>query len=231
MIPTYLRIVLPGEPFSQKRARHRVIPGQKFAHTYDPKENSNFKATCQAYMSGALEAFRAAGGTAFPANEAPLLVEVLAIFPCPKSEHRKTMPRQRRWHTGNKDWDNLGKAVCDAGTGVLWKDDHTVSVGSVTKIVGAQTELPRTIILVREIGDADMMSLLSKFEVTGFFGGASASINAALKSIEEKPATPVDSACDHKRYSCEEIGCAGPSSVIDYAAAAAELDERDGFES
>lgn len=161
--PTSLQVVIPGEPFSQMRPRARVITakqsGRSFASFYDPAENRSFKAVCQRHMADALEAFRAAGGTLFPSTEAPLLVGILAIFPCPKSDFRKTAPRPRRWHTGNKDWDNLGKAVCDAGTGVIWKDDHTVSMGAVSKIVGAQGELPRTIILVRALGEADLVEV------------------------------------------------------------------------
>lgn len=214
MIPTTLRIVLPGEPFAQMRPRARVISpkggGRPFSSFYDPAENRSFKATAQIHMQGALEDFRAAGGTLFPATEAPLLVEILAVFPCPKSDHRKTTPRPRRFHTGNKDWDNIGKAVCDAGTGILWRDDHTVSVGSVTKLVGAQIELPRTIILVRELEPSDLAAISLKFanqEESLTFQVARSAINAALESIERNPAHP-----------------------INYAEAGAELDERDGFE-
>ena len=38
---------------------------------------------------------------------------------------------------GKPDWDNIGKAVCDALNGVAYKDDSQASIGSVEK-------LPRT---------------------------------------------------------------------------------------
>ena len=68
---------------------------------------------------------------------------MVAVFPCPKGDERKGSPRpRRRYVSGRNDWDNIGKAVSDAGNSVLWLDDGQVWRGSVERWIGAQGEAP-----------------------------------------------------------------------------------------
>ena len=73
----------------------------------------------------------------------PVLLQVLAVFPCPKGDYRKTRPVGRRKHVKKSaDADNILKAVMDACTPLLWLDDAQVSTASCSKWIGAQGEAP-----------------------------------------------------------------------------------------
>ncbi len=94
-----------------------------------------------------LEALRAAGLTA-PAFTGPLDVRIVAVFPCPMGDYRKT-PVPRRPYVGQKDWDNVGKAICDAANGVIYGDDRLIAHAEVWCWVGAQGEAPYVEMVVR----------------------------------------------------------------------------------
>jgi Holliday junction resolvase RusA-like endonuclease len=73
----------------------------------------------------------------------PVLLQVIAVFPCPKGDYRKTRPVGRRKHVKKTaDADNILKAVMDACTPLLWLDDAQVSTASCTKWIAAQGEAP-----------------------------------------------------------------------------------------
>jgi Holliday junction resolvase RusA-like endonuclease len=86
-----------------------------------------------------------------PAFLEPVELTIVAVFPCPRSERRKRKPAQRRPHALWPDADNVGKAVMDAGKGVLWQDDGQVARLVVEKLYGAQDEEPRVEVLVRPL--------------------------------------------------------------------------------
>lgn len=144
-----ITVTIPGEPFALMRARSSAqrMGGKVFARHYDPKENRSWKGAAQVVM---MDALRRAGMTA-PAFGELCEVEIVAVFSLPKGQHRKRSPVPRRRSGNLKDWDNVGKAVCDAGNGVLWLDDHLIARGSVEKWTGAQGEAPHVRITVREI--------------------------------------------------------------------------------
>jgi Holliday junction resolvase RusA-like endonuclease len=93
--------------------------------------------------------------------EGPLSVYVLAVFPCPKSDHKKRHIQPRKWHTkATGDLDNIAKAVLDAGNGVLWEDDRQIAALQLAKIVGAQHEPPRVELLCEKLeSDPALLSL------------------------------------------------------------------------
>jgi Holliday junction resolvase RusA-like endonuclease len=141
-----LVIRIPGEPFAQPRARAAVIAGR--AVIYDPKKARNWKATAQAHMAAAW------GGLAPLLDQplaGPVAIRVLAVFTCPKSDHRKRDPLARRWHTKRPDADNVLKAVKDAAKGVLWLDDCQVCLETCIKEIGAQGEAPFVEIRIRAL--------------------------------------------------------------------------------
>lgn len=148
-----IRIVLPIEPHAQKRPRVRVIPRwpKPFAQVYDHPDSEAWKKEAASHIRAALELPE----ERLPPLEGPVRVRILAVFSCPKAKQRKTTAVPRAWYGGLKDWDNIGKAVCDAGTQAeLWKDDRLVKIGSVTGVFGAQGEDPHVIILVDQLPDA-----------------------------------------------------------------------------
>ena len=131
-----IRIHIPGNPHAQGRAR--ACRAGKHARVYDPDKSRNWKATAQQHMADVLEKHGDPWGL-----EVAMHVDILAVFPCPKSDYRKRIPRPRRWHTKSRgDVDNIAKAVLDAGNGVLWKDDCQVANLNVAKLIGAQGEMP-----------------------------------------------------------------------------------------
>lgn len=135
---TTIRIVIPGEPYSQKRAR-ATIRG-KHAGVYDPKSNRNWKAYAQAKM---LEAM----GERAPVT-GPVMLFITAYFKLAKTHHRKRKPVEAAPSQNAKDFDNIAKAVCDAANGVLWVDDRQVWRGTVEKWTGAQGQPPAVIVLM-----------------------------------------------------------------------------------
>ncbi len=83
--------------------------------------------------------------------ELPVEIFVLVVGPLAASQWRKRTVVPRRWQLSARagDFDNLVKPICDAATGVLWKDDRQVVSASVEKIVGAQGEDARLEFIAR----------------------------------------------------------------------------------
>lgn len=130
-------LTIPGKPLAQGRPRARRT---KSGHVvmYDPKKSKDWKGSAQYLMA------QAASEQGWEVGDSPLRVEIRAIFPCPKSDHRKRRPRPARWHTKQGgDVDNIAKAVLDAGNGVLWLDDAQVVQLEIGKMIAPQGEPPR----------------------------------------------------------------------------------------
>ena len=141
-----LRAVIPGPPQPQQRAM--IVRRGLHPAMIDPPASKIWKAHAEGYM---IEALRARAGAVGPL-EGPVAVEILAVFPLPKSKHRKSAPRGRAWHTTNRgDLDNIVKAVLDAMTRVWILDDRQVAQLFATKLVGAQEEAPRVEVVMRRL--------------------------------------------------------------------------------
>ena len=144
-----LRAVIPGPPQPQQRAR--IVRRGSHPAMIDPPASKLWKAHAEGYM---IEAMRARAGSVGPRAclQGPVAVEILAVFPLPKSLHRKTAQRGRAWHTTNRgDLDNIVKAVLDAMTRVWILDDRQVAQLFATKLVGAQEEAPRVEVVMRRL--------------------------------------------------------------------------------
>lgn len=153
--PAYprLRVEIPGEPFSQPRARSFPLMsggapvlgagGRPIMRHYNPEKAVSWKAAAQDHMGTAMAA---AGYSAPFVGAGPVYLEISAYFTCPKSDHRKRDPRGLRRHAKTKDFDNIAKAVMDAAKGVLWLDDRQVSDAHVNKYIAPQGEAPRVVV-------------------------------------------------------------------------------------
>lgn len=132
-------ITVPGIPVSQPRQRHRVVTagGRTFAQNYVPKRDP-------------VNAFKAlialAAGEKHPGAplEGPVCLHLELYFPRPKRLVWKTKPMPRLPHDTKPDVDNLLKAVADALTGVLFRDDSQIWDCRVTKTYCAGGEQPKT---------------------------------------------------------------------------------------
>lgn len=138
-----LKVVIPGEPCSQ--GRPRFARRGRFVMAYDPPKSRNWKATAQQHMRDEMDDDAPLQG--------PLQVIVQALFTCPLSDHRKSMSRHRRWHAKRPDAENVAKAVLDAGTGVIWRDDSQIARLVVAKHIAAQDEAPGVIVSVATLED------------------------------------------------------------------------------
>ncbi len=89
------------------------------------------------------DAFRAAGGCY---DEGTFSVEILALFPVPKSWTRAERDKMRAnnyLHTNKPDLDNIVKTVLDALNGVAYHDDGCVAeIKAHKRYVKWETETP-----------------------------------------------------------------------------------------
>ena len=138
-----ISLIIPGEPYAQKRPRATRIGSH--ARVYDPPENRNWKATAQQYMADEM-----AQGGCQPFT-GPVRLVVLAGFTCPKSRRRKKVPRPAEPHTKRPDLDNIVKAVKDAATGILWLDDSQVCELTARKWTRRQGNPGQLEIMVQEV--------------------------------------------------------------------------------
>lgn len=121
---------LPGEPVPQPRPR--VTARNGFAHAYTPSSHP-----VKAYREGIALAARLSGVKP-TSGDVALVIEF--VFARPPSHFTKSglssvaIPRPR------PDWDNLGKAVCDALLGIAYQDDSQVVRATVTKRYAARGE-------------------------------------------------------------------------------------------
>ena len=138
---TYL-FEIPGVPFAKQRARTL-----KSGRSYTPTETvqyENLVKTCftQKYPCES------------PTEEF-ITVDILAVYPVPTSWSKKDKIKadQNRIFPKKHDWDNIGKIVCDALNGVVWKDDKQIMEGQVCKRFG---DRPRVVVLITIYDEAYM---------------------------------------------------------------------------
>lgn len=129
-----ISIIIPGEPCAQGRPRATVVAGH--ARIFDPPKSRSWKGAARVQMEAALN------GRA-PILEGPVFVTVRAFHACPTTDHRKRVPAPRRWRAKRPDLENVAKAVLDAATGVLWRDDAQIARLVIEQFTCGQNEAPR----------------------------------------------------------------------------------------
>lgn len=142
-------IRIPGEPYAQKRHKARAanIGGKFVARAYDPKENKSWKALAQHHLTD-----QGPHTSQIWLPEGAVELDILAVFPLPKSRYRKREPlSSRTYHIQKPDGDNISKAVKDACSGIVFRDDCQVYSERVVKMFGSQGEAPFVSVTVREV--------------------------------------------------------------------------------
>ena len=131
-------------PVAQPRQRHSVmqIGNKSFVRNYTPKNDpvNSFKAAVQLAAS---QAYQGA-----PLDE-PLELKILLVFPRPEKYFWKTKPMPRLPKVSKPDWDNLGKSICDALNGLVYRDDSLIYNAQITKVVASGNEQPHAKIQIR----------------------------------------------------------------------------------
>ncbi len=139
-----ITFTVPGQPVPQPR--HKVAARGRFAHAYIPAHHpihAYREAVTLLAKSSRPEGWR---------KEGPMSVDIEAVFERPPSHLRKGgLAAKAPAYPPKCDWDNLGKGVSDAITGVLWHDDEQVVDGRSRKRYAASGEAARTIVTVRRL--------------------------------------------------------------------------------
>lgn len=144
-------IHVPAVPIPQPRQRHRIVAssGHIYAHNYTPSRHpvNAFKASVQYAFAQAYSGSPLDG---------PLCVEIVCVFPRPKSKMRKrgSMPREP-YVAKRADWDNVGKAISDALNGIAWHDDGQLVDVRVQRWMAAGDESAHVEIAIREWNRGD----------------------------------------------------------------------------
>ena len=149
---TPLRITVPAVPVAQPRPRASSRGGHTRVHTPTSIKQADgsrkphpilaFKATLKHAAALAYQG---------PPLECPLRVDVTFVMPRPGKLIWKTRAMPRVPHTIKPDRDNLDKAVMDALSGLLWRDDCQVCDGRIVKVIASGAEQPHVEIVVSEV--------------------------------------------------------------------------------
>lgn len=100
--------------------------------TYTPGKTLAYESHVRLAASVAM-----AGGALM---DGPLMLEVLAHFPTPKSWSKKRKEATYR-HTSKPDIDNIVKSIMDGCEGVVFQDDRQVSTLLVRKSYGTPPQV------------------------------------------------------------------------------------------
>lgn len=135
-----LTFEVPGQPVPQPRVRVSTRGG--FARAYVPSKHP-------------IHAYRAAVQLA-AAGRVPsscyFVVDIEAVFARPASHRTKRgLKADAPAFPPRCDWDNVGKGICDALTGLIWEDDDQVVDGRCRKRYAEPGEEPHTVVTVRSV--------------------------------------------------------------------------------
>lgn len=109
-VPDAIQFTVPGTPIGKARARVVRRNGKTIAYT--PAKTAAW-AEMAAWEASAAMKRR-------PPLKGPLMVDIWAVFEPPRSD------RHRTDHLIKPDLDNIVKAVCDSGNGIVWNDDSQI---------------------------------------------------------------------------------------------------------
>ncbi len=135
-----IAFTIPAVPIAQPRPRAVSFGGKARMYGAAVKHPVNaFKASCQ---MAAMEAYKGAP------LDGPVSLLVLFVMPRPQAKIKKRGDNPRYPHISRPDFDNLGKSLCDALTGILWRDDSQLWSVEIRKVVAAASEQPRVTVSV-----------------------------------------------------------------------------------
>lgn len=142
-----IHFTVPAVPVAQPRPRACMVgsgagarPGIIGAKAKHP--TNAFKAAV---------AHAAALAYAGPPLAMPLVMRIVFVFPRPAAKRWKTRPMPREPYAAKKnDWDNCGKAVCDALNKRLFADDGLLYDVHVERWIASGDEQPHVEVTIAE---------------------------------------------------------------------------------
>lgn len=139
---TLLYISIPTAPVAQPRVKAASRGGK--AMVYTPTrigKKGNRRQHPIIEFKGKVKAAVAAAWNRLPVT-GPVRVDAVFVFRRASKYQWKTRPMPRLPHTQKPDRDNVDKAILDALSGLVWKDDYQVCSGQIEKWIAAGDEQP-----------------------------------------------------------------------------------------
>lgn len=135
-------ITVPLTPIGKGRARSARMKSGVTLH-FTPQKTVSWEAS-----------FRDLCAAHLPSTpiEGPVRVDILAVFPRPKSKNRKCDPEGLMAYTSKPDKDNVDKIVFDSLNRHL-RDDAQIVTGTTIKAYCEKEGLPRTVVRVQELAN------------------------------------------------------------------------------
>ena len=133
------KIKVEAVPVAQPRPRAVSFAGRaRMANSPKSHPVHDFKASVrQAWSQSYLG----------PPLDEPLVMRIVFVMPRPTAKVWKTKPMPREAYVAKKnDWDNLGKAVCDALNKFAYTDDGLIWRCEVIRQIASGDELPHVMI-------------------------------------------------------------------------------------
>jgi Holliday junction resolvase RusA-like endonuclease len=114
-----IRFFVPGEPVAQGRPRMTTVCGHPTA--YDPAKSRDYKQMARVFAQEAVQGK--------PLLDEAVALKVVVLRSIPRSFSKKKQKACQNGAicpTSKPDLDNFLKAIKDAMTGVVWRDDSLV---------------------------------------------------------------------------------------------------------
>lgn len=146
MITKTITFTVPGEPIAQPRVK-AARRGNR-SGVYTPTKTSTGRSNGIAEYKALVRRIASERYADAP-FAGPVFVEIDFVFLRPRSLVWKTKPMPRFPHIVRPDVDNAAKAVLDALTGIVWRNDTQVHWLNARKIVAAGDEQPATVVWIR----------------------------------------------------------------------------------
>lgn len=151
--PFRLYLFVPCFPAGQPRVK-ATIRG-KHAGVYTPQtigSGSNKRPhPAVEFRHAVTQAVWSSLPAGFTLIESTVRLSLMAWFPRPASDTKKTKPNPPLWKTGTPDCDNVAKSVMDCLTDVVWRDDALICELFVRKGIVEPSQQPGVEILIESL--------------------------------------------------------------------------------
>lgn len=146
-----LSFTVYGVPQSKGRMRALLVRGMKFPIVTD--SNRSAKSWSQLVAQGASTAILQLPEEARGVMEGPVRLTIAFYMPRPKKYHRRGQPVAC---LTAPDWDKLARAVCDALTAVVYRDDRQIVEAVVGKFYAGIDDAPHVTVRVEPTAGLDL---------------------------------------------------------------------------
>ena len=144
-----VQFAVPGAP--QGKARPRVVRNQYSGRViaFTPEKTAEYESLIRKQY---IEAARITPGCELPARQLRIIIEAFYAIPKRTTKTMRQLMEENRIRPSVKpDWDNIGKAVCDALNGIAYRDDSQIVDAVCRKFYGTPPRVEVTISDITEV--------------------------------------------------------------------------------